>query len=207
LSPDRDDPTRSRAGGKDDGADIPARTRAETMGIAPAVGKGTRTGDRAGKDQKRQLEALEEALEAARAEARQAQDNYLREAAELENIRRRHRQEQVERLQYGNAELIAKLLPVVDNFHRALEHAPEGDRQLVDGLLMILRQFEDVLASEGVEPIEALGKRFDPNMHQAVIAEPSPEHEDETITAELQKGYRMRERVLRPSLVKVARNT
>jgi molecular chaperone GrpE len=207
MSPDRDDQKRGAAGGQDDGADIPARTRAESMGIAPAVGKGARSGERGSKDDKRQLEALEEVLEAARAEARQAQDNYLREAAELENIRRRHRQEQVERLQYGNAELIAKLLPVVDNFHRALEHAPEGDRQLVDGLLMILRQFEDVLASEGVEPIEALGKRFDPNMHQAVIAEPSPEHEDETITAELQKGYRMRERVLRPSLVKVARNT
>ena len=181
-------------------------TRAEELGIEPAIGKPKRGGEKS-RETSRQLEAAEEALEAARAEAKEAKENYLRTAAELDNMRRRHRQEQAERLQYGNAELIAKLLPVVDNFHRALEHAPSEDRQLVDGLLMILRQFEDVLESEGVSVIEAEGKPFDPSLHQAVAAEPAPGVEDGTVIAELQKGYRLNERVIRPSMVKVAQNS
>jgi molecular chaperone GrpE len=128
----------------------------------------------------------------------------------MDNIRRRHRQEQADRLQYANAELIAKLLPVLDNFHRALDHAegPEGSaEQLRNGLLMVVKQFEDILESEGVRAIEAEGKFFDPNLHQAVIAEPSEDHEEGQIVAELQRGYTLHDRVLRPSLVKVARNS
>jgi len=198
----------------DDNEDEKRGTAGEALGIPPAVGGARRDRHRnaegrpAGKEAelRRQLELLEETLEQTRKEASDARDAYLRTAAEMENVRRRHRQDQADRLQYGNAELIAKLLPVVDNFHRALEHAPAGDQQLVDGLLMILRQFEDVLASEGVTHIEAVGKPFDPSEHQAVVAEPSEEHEDGTVIDELQKGYRLHDRVLRPSMVKVARN-
>ena len=158
-------------------------------------------------DLRRQLEKAEEALEQARREAGDARDAYLRTAAEMDNMRRRHRQEQADQLQYANAELITKLLPVLDNFHRALDHAPAEDRQLADGLLMILRQFEDVLASEGVTAIEAAGRQFDPSEHQAVVAEPSREHADGAVIDELQRGYMLHDRVLRPSLVKVARNS
>jgi molecular chaperone GrpE len=190
-----------------------ARTRAEAMGIGPDLPHRPRKDGPAGKsdrDAREQLEAAEKALEAARAEARESADRHLRLAAEMDNMRRRHRQEQLDRLQYGNAELITRLLPVLDNFHRALDHAEEGvggpAEQLRNGLLMVVKQFEDILASEGVTPIDTEGKFFDPNLHQAVLAEASPDHEEGQIISEMQRGYTLHDRVLRPSMVKVARN-
>src|SRR5437879_6327758 len=118
--PQRDEPVtdgegRRRQEGRPRGsrADVPAQRRG-------AQGDGAS----AEKDIRRQLDALEEALEEARTERAEAKDNYVRLAAELDNLRKRHRQEQADQLQYGNAELITRLLPVLDNFHRALEHAP-----------------------------------------------------------------------------------
>jgi molecular chaperone GrpE len=164
-----------------------------------------------GKASGRQLEAAEEALEEARAAVKENTDKYVRIAAEMDNMRRRHRQEQADQLQYANSELITKLLPVLDNFHRALDHAPEGvegpTEQLRSGLLMVVKQFEDILESEGVRPIEAEGQFFDPNLHQAVTAEPSEEYAEGQVIAELQRGYTLHDRVLRPSLVKVARDS
>ncbi|MEA2684732.1 MAG: molecular chaperone GrpE [Chloroflexota bacterium] len=206
--PDQPDEALAAPADTDDGER--QRTRAEEMGIPPLwaiSGSGTKS-----KEQKRQLAAAEEALESAKKDARDANERYLRVAAEMENVQRRHRQDRQEQLLYGNAELIKRILPVLDNFHRALEHAPEsveGDdavQQWISGLLMIVRQFEDILESMGVEPIEAVGQKFDPNFHQAVMAEPSDDHEDGEVIAELQRGYRLRDRVLRPSLVKVASN-
>jgi len=151
------------------------------------------------------------ALEEARAAIKENTDKYVRMAAEMDNMRRRHRQEQADQLQYANSELITKLLPVLDNFHRALDHAPEGvegpTEQLRSGLLMVVKQFEDILESEGVRPIEAEGQFFDPNLHQAVTAEPSEEYAEGQVIAELQRGYTLHDRVLRPSLVKVARDS
>jgi molecular chaperone GrpE len=130
----------------------------------------------------------------------------------MENMRRRHQQDRTDQLLYGNADLILRILPLLDNFHRALDHMPEmaqedpGLKQWVEGVKLVVRQFEDVLEGAGVEGIEAEGQQFDPSMHQAVVAEPSDEHEDGQVIAELQRGYRLRDRVLRPSLVKVASN-
>ncbi|MHB8509795.1 MAG: nucleotide exchange factor GrpE [Candidatus Dormibacteria bacterium] len=164
-----------------------------------------------------QVERLQEELSRAREAAGEAGDKYLRSVAELDTIRRRHRQEQAERLQFGNAELIGRLLPVLDSFERALEHAPrevddpnvvpEALEQWLSGLLMVQRQFLEVLEAEGVTPIEAEGQFFDPNFHQAVLAEPSSGHEDGQVIAELQRGFTLHDRLLRPSLVKVARNS
>jgi molecular chaperone GrpE len=187
-------------------------TRAEAMGIGPDLPRKSEhegTAAASGREVRNQLDAAEQALEAARSESRDNADKYVRLAAEMDNMRRRHRQEQTDQLQYGNAELIAKLLPVLDNFHRALDHAEldsSGD-QLRNGLLMVVKQFEDILESEGVRAIEADGKYFDPNLHQAVIAEPSDDHDEGQIISELQRGYTLHDRVLRPSLVKVARNS
>ena len=187
-----------------------ARTRAEEMGIPPLWAVGGDKGK--SKELRRQLEAAEEAVSSARLEAKEATDRHLRLAAEMENMRRRHQKDRQDQLFYGNAELITRILPLLDNFHRALDHAPEsaaGDpvvEQWVSGLQMVVRQFEEILAGVGVEAIEAVGKPFDPNEHQAVVAEPSDEHEDGQVTAELQRGYRLRDRVLRPTMVKVANN-
>ncbi len=180
-------------------------------GGAPSGRHSKEPGRHADLDPRKQLEAAEEALEEARAAGKENADKYVRTAAEMENMRRRHRQEQADQLQYANSELITKLLPVLDNFHRALDHAPEGlegpTEQLRSGLLLVVKQFEDILESEGVRPIEAEGQFFDPNLHQAVTAEPSEHHEEGQVIAELQRGYTLNDRVLRPSLVKVARNS
>ena len=163
-------------------------------------------------DVRKQMQAAEEAIEKARAEARENADKYVRLAAEMDNLRKRHRQEQANQLQYANSELIIKLLPVLDNFYRALEHAPdaaegEAPQEWISGLTLVLRQLEDLLAAEGVSPIESVGADFDPNLHQAVIAEPSDEHDEGKVIGELQRGYMLHDRVIRPSLVKVARNS
>lgn len=208
------------------------RTVAESMGIPPAVGRRPRAqgdtdggegqrpaaaerpkrGDDSGADLRRQLEAAEEALEDARADAAESKDRYVRIAAEMDNLRKRFRQDQAAQLQYANSELISRILPVVDNFHRAVEHAPDGvdgaaAQEWIAGVTMVLRQLEELLAAEGVTPIDAVGKEFDPNLHQAVMAEPSDEHDEGHVIDELQRGYMLHDRVIRPSMVKVARNS
>jgi molecular chaperone GrpE len=144
-------------------------------------------------------------LQAARDEAQASFARYQRLAADFENYKRRTRQELGDRTQYANEELLRKLLPILDNLRRALDHAPEGiDRNWFDGLRMVVRQFEDTLQSQGVSAIPAVGEKFDPAQHEAIAREETDEHEEGTIVEEMQPGYRLHERVLRPTLVKVA---
>ncbi len=144
-------------------------------------------------------------LQAARDEAQANFARYQRLAADFENYKRRTRQELADRTQYANEELLRKLLPILDNLHRALDHAPEGiDRNWFDGLRTVVRQFEDTLQAQGVSPIPAVGEKFDPLKHEAIAREETDEHEEGTIVEEMQPGYRLHERVLRPTLVKVA---
>ncbi|TMD21127.1 MAG: nucleotide exchange factor GrpE [Chloroflexi bacterium] len=144
-------------------------------------------------------------LRAARDEVEANFARYQRLAADFENYKRRTRQELADRTQYANEELLRKLLPILDNLRRALDHAPEGiDRNWFDGLRMVVRQFEDTLQAQGVSPIPAVGEKFDPSQHEAIAREETDEHEEGTIVEEMQPGYRLHERVLRPTLVKVA---
>jgi molecular chaperone GrpE len=144
-------------------------------------------------------------LQAARDEAQATFARYQRLAADFENYKRRTRQELGDRTQYANEELLRKLLPIVDNLRRALDHAPEGiDRNWFDGLKMVVRQFEDTLRAQGLTNIPAVGEKFDPSQHEAIAREETDEHEEGTIVEEMQPGYRLHERVLRPTLVKVA---
>ncbi|TMD14713.1 MAG: nucleotide exchange factor GrpE, partial [Chloroflexi bacterium] len=122
-----------------------------------------------------------------------------------ENYKRRTRQDLAERTQYANEELLRKLLPVLDNFKRALDHAPEGvDEKWFEGIQLIARQFEDVLAAQGLAQIPAMGEKFDPSRHEAIAREETDAHEEGTVVEEMQPGYRLHDRVLRPTLVKVA---
>jgi molecular chaperone GrpE len=155
----------------------------------------------AGQDQPR----VDPELQGARDEAQANFARYQRLAADFENYKRRTRQELADRTQYANEELLRKLLPILDNLRRALDHAPEGiDRNWSDGLRMVVRQFEDTLQAQGVSPIPAVGEKFDPSKHEAIAREETDEHEEGTIVEEMQPGYRLHERVLRPTLVKVA---
>ena len=144
-------------------------------------------------------------LQAARDEAQATFGRYQRLAADFDNYRRRTRQELGDRTQYANEELLRKLLPILDNLRRALDHAPEGvDRNWFEGIKMVARQFEDTLRAQGLSTIPAVGEKFDPAKHEAIAQEETDEHEEGTIVEEMQPGYRLHERVLRPTLVKVA---
>jgi len=152
-----------------------------------------------------QDQRIDPELQAARDEAQANFARYQRLAADFENYKRRTRQELGDRTQYANEELLRKLLPILDNLRRAIDHAPEGiDRNWFDGLRMVMRQFEDTLQAQGISTIPAVGEKFDPSKHEAIASEETDEHEEGTIVEEMQPGYRLHERVLRPTLVKVA---
>lgn len=142
-------------------------------------------------------------LESALAEMK---DRHLRLAADFDNYKKRVRQEQLETMQHASADLIGRLLPVLDDLHNVLDHKPRGmDESWVKGLELSVRKLEEALGTHGLEPIEAVGSPFDPKLHEAVGEEESAEHPEDTVVSELRRGYRLRDRVVRPALVKVAR--
>lgn len=153
------------------------------------------------------IEALTRDLEAATTRADEATYNWQRSAADFANFKRRTDEERSAIGQMGTTLLISKLLGVLDDFDRALASAPpDAHDSWLDGVRLVERKLRGVLEAEGVTPIEALGEAFDPNLHEAVVHEPTTDHPDNTVIAELQRGYRLNDRVLRPSMVKVANN-
>jgi molecular chaperone GrpE len=126
--------------------------------------------------------------------------------ADYENFRRRSTKEREEFATYANQRLILSLLPVLDNLERALSTpTTDGDEKLRQGLEMTARSFREALAKEGATPIVAVGQPFDPKLHEAVMTVESDEHEDGTVILEFQKGFRLGERVVRPSMVQVSK--
>jgi molecular chaperone GrpE len=136
----------------------------------------------------------------------EAKGKYLRLAADFDNFKKRTRQEQIETIQHASADLIARLLPALDDLHKALDHKPEGvDEAWVKGLELSVRKLEEALAAHGLEPIQAVGATFDPKLHEAIGHDESADQPEDTVTSELRRGYRVRDRVVRPALVKLAR--
>jgi len=135
-------------------------------------------------------------------------DKILRKQADTDNLRRISKMEQAEAREYALYDFLNRLLPVLDNIERALEAARTATdlpAPYLEGLEMIRKQLEQILTQEGVSVIEAAGTPFDPHCHHAVMEVESEEHDPGTVTEELQKGYRHRQRILRPSMVKVCR--
>ncbi|MGN6185483.1 MAG: nucleotide exchange factor GrpE [Thermoanaerobaculia bacterium] len=141
--------------------------------------------------------------EALRAENQQLKDRVLRTLADFENFRKRTEREKADFFRYATGSLMKDLLPVLDNFDRALDHAAEGD-EFHKGVLLIYKQLFDVLQKSGLKTIEDSNVPFDPNIHEAVVREESDAYPSHTVTAVLQKGYFLHDRLLRPALVKVA---
>lgn len=143
------------------------------------------------------------------ARIREAEDRYVRLYAEFENYKKRTQRENEDFRRYANEAVLKEVLPVLDNFERAVAHAKEaeaaGGGGLLEGVELIRRQFLDVLAKLGVTPIEALGRPFDPQVHQAVSERAAAGAAAGTVVDELQRGFYLRERVLRPAMVVVAR--
>lgn len=142
-------------------------------------------------------------------EAQEYYERLLRCAAEMENLKKRQEKEKAELLQFANENLIKELLPVVDNLERALEHGRQLDAPppLMEGLELVHQGFLKALTRFGVTPILCVGQPFDPAFHNAVMQEETMEAEDCTILKELQKGYLLQNRLLRPAMVVVAKNT
>jgi molecular chaperone GrpE len=157
---------------------------------------------------KKELEELKKELEEAKAQAQENYEKFIRLYAEFDNYRKRVAREKAELVRYGNEELLKELLPVLDNLERALEHAQkeEGKTEpILQGLQLILEQFRSVLRRFGVEEIKTLGERFDPELHEAVGEMELEGIEPQQIVQEVQKGYLLNDRVLRPAKVIVGK--
>jgi molecular chaperone GrpE len=153
------------------------------------------------------IEQLERELAEARAKGEEHLYNWQRSAADFANFKRRTEEERASVGQFSNALLIGKLLGVLDDFDRALENVPpEAHDAWIEGVKLVERKLRGVLEAEGVTQIPALGQPFDPNLHEAVAHEETVDHPDNEVIGEVQRGYRLRDRVIRPSLVRVANN-
>ena len=148
---------------------------------------------------------LAAALDKLRGERDALYDRLLRKQAELDNFRKRVQREKEDFLQHAAADLIRALLPTLDGFERALQHRhADVPDKFFQGIELIHKELRDVLTRAGLAPIETVGKTFDPHLHQAVETVEAGKHRDQEIVEELQRGYRLKQRLLRPAIVKVA---
>jgi len=154
-----------------------------------------------------ELISLRQQLETKETEAKNNYERLLRQAAELENYKKRSARERDDAIRYANESLLKDLLPVVDNLERAIAHASGGGngKPLVEGVEMVLRGLADVLTKHGAMPILAQGQPFDPTKHEAMTQVETDDHEPNSVVEELHKGYMLRDRLLRPALVSVAK--
>ncbi|MCM3171032.1 MULTISPECIES: nucleotide exchange factor GrpE [Paenibacillus] len=140
------------------------------------------------------------------AEAEEHQQRFVRAQADFDNFRRRTQKEKEELAKYASMKLITELVPVIDNFERAMATVPEGteSESFSKGIQMIFRQLESVLNNEGLTAMETVGQPFNPEFHQAIMQVESDEYEEGTVVEEVQKGYMLKDKVLRPAMVKVS---
>jgi molecular chaperone GrpE len=150
--------------------------------------------------------ALPTELEQLKGENAQLLDRLARLQAEFDNARKRSAKEQADFRDYAVAGAVEQFLPVLDNFHLALAHAPAND-QMRTGVELIVKQMEEALKNLGVQKIETVGTHFDPRQHEALESIETPEYPDHQILEEVRRGYRIKDRLLRPALVKIASNS
>jgi molecular chaperone GrpE len=150
-----------------------------------------------------ELQALTAERDKLAAEKTEMYDRLLRKQAEFDNFRRRTERDRGDFLQFAGMDLARELLPVLDDFERALK-IECADANYAKGVELIYQRLSDILKKMGVEPMEAAGKKFDPNVHEAVVRVPTDEVEDQTVLEDFQKGYNFKGKLLRPAMVKVA---
>ncbi len=152
-------------------------------------------------------EQLRNELTQALEETKTYQEQYLRSMADMDNLRKRTQREKEELAKFANENILREILPVIDNLERAVDHADQADNNegLLEGVKMTLTQFSQVLSRFGVEPVEAVGKPFDPALHQAMGQLESAEVPVNAVVQQMQKGYQLNDRLLRPAFVMVAK--
>ncbi|MCK4534014.1 MAG: nucleotide exchange factor GrpE [Syntrophobacterales bacterium] len=167
--------------------------------------KGKRSSSRTKPAPKKELLAK---LEETEKSASENHDKYLRACAELENYKKRAARDREDFIKYGNETLIKDILPTVDSMERALEHASDSEdfKTFVDGLALIRDSFLAALGRHGVEKIDAIGKGFDPNFHEALMQVDGEKKEDNKVVEEFEKGYLLNGRLLRPSKVSISKH-
>ncbi|MGU9966583.1 nucleotide exchange factor GrpE [Bacillus sp. N1(2025)] len=152
-----------------------------------------------------QEEALQHQIDELQGLLDEKENKLLRVQADFENCKRRSRLEMEAAQKYRSQNVVTEILPALDNFERALQVEAESEqtKSLLQGMEMVRRQLMDALEKEGVEAIEAVGQEFDPNLHQAVMQVEDENFGSNIVIEELQKGYKLKDRVIRPSMVKV----
>ncbi|SHG70416.1 molecular chaperone GrpE [Virgibacillus chiguensis] len=147
---------------------------------------------------------LQSKLKALQAEKEELYQKLLRVQAEYDNFKKRTVKEREAALKYQSQDLIQELLPALDNFERALQvEKTEATASIIDGISMVYKQIKDALASQGAEEITAVGEEFDPNVHHAVMQIEAEDKPSNIVVEEVQKGYKLKDRVIRPAMVKV----
>ena len=180
------------------------KEEAEEAEAPPAEGE---AGAEAPEEPKEEVTLTKEELEKLQAAVQEKEERALRLQADFENFRRRTAKEKEELSAVVTQGILKDMLPLLDNFERAMAAEAKDIDSFKQGVEMIFKQFGEVLVKNGLEHIEVEGKKFDPNFHQAVMRVENPELEDETIAQELQKGYMVKGRVIRPSMVQVVANS
>jgi molecular chaperone GrpE len=153
-----------------------------------------------------EAEQADDGTEGLQADLERFRDLALRSQADFENYKKRSAREKEEAIKYANSSLLEKLISIVDNFELGLEAArAEGEKSpIFSGMSMVLKQLMDFLADSGLQPIDAVGQKFDPNLHEAIAHEPSGNVPEGTVIRQTRRGYRMKDRLLRPSSVVVS---
>ena len=157
----------------------------------------------AGEEKAGEAEATEKAAADEKAAAEAESERYMRLMAEFQNSKRRAAKEKTDTLQYANEKIVGDLLPVIDNFERALATETDDLEGYAKGMQLIFEQFKKALENAGLEEIKAMDEEFDPNVHNAVMTDNIEDKDDGKITKVLQKGYKLRDKVVRPSMVAV----
>jgi molecular chaperone GrpE len=154
-----------------------------------------------------ETETVEDELTRVKSEAAEYLDGWQRARAEFANYKKRIERENEEARQRITSEILLRYLSIMDDLERALENGPNEDDldEWISGIELIYQKFEAILESEGVEPIETEGERFDPNLHEAISYEESEEFEGGSIIAVTQRGYKLGDRIIRPAMVRVAK--
>ena len=152
------------------------------------------------------IAALQVELDQLQKDAAEAHDRYLRTLADFDNYRKRQREETIRQANLAREEIILKVLPVIDNFERSVQaaEAQHSYEALAEGVSLTLKQMREMLEREGVEPIEAVGQEFNPELHDALMCCETDEYPENTVIDEIEKGYIYKGKVLRPARVRVA---
>ncbi len=174
------------------------------------MAKDSQSGERrkekgAAENQHNEIGELEQKLEEKEKEATAHYEKYLRAVADFDNYKKRAIRDRAEAIKYGNEEIIKDILPFMDSLDRALEHSAGDVQSFKDGVALIQEQLLCCLKKHGVEKIDAAGQTFDPNFHEALMQVDSDEHDDNKVVSEMEKGYLLNGRLIRPSRVCVCK--